>query len=229
MKGFTNETAIEKRVIDADTAISNTEPSQASTVQVEEEKEVKPVKQPHKHEIAPNILGDSDHEGEEQGESVKESSSESSSEDEELEKFIEKEEEKMAEGSRFKDDELVGSSSDEGKEEFFDEDEEEELSPDEDSQVKFNPFKREKDMPEPKYRQKALKQTAPTEKKHETHKSKQRTYFGMGKSRAEIIKMVNEFSDCRPCGLVKAILKSPNREREQMVTLTVQDKDRLDD
>jgi hypothetical protein len=51
----------------------------------------------------------------------------------------------------------------------------------------------------------------------------------MGKTRAEIIKMVNEYSDCRPCGLVKAILKSPNREREQMVTLTVQDKDRLDD
>jgi hypothetical protein len=42
--------------------------------------------------------------------------------------------------------------------------------------------------------------------------------------------MVNELAhECRPCGLVRAIIKSPNREREQMVTLIVQDKERLDD
>lgn len=150
LKGFTNETAIEKRVVDAENAVPSTQPTEPSTVVVEESKVTKPVKQPHKHEAVPNVLGDSDHEGEEQGESVKASSSDSSSEDEEKEKFMEQEEEKMAEGARFKDDQLVGSSSDEGAEEFFDEDEEEEMSPDEESGVKFNPFKQEKERPEPR-------------------------------------------------------------------------------
>lgn len=42
--------------------------------------------------------------------------------------------------------------------------------------------------------------------------------------------MINEFAtECRPLGRVKAILKSPNREKDHMVTLTIVDKDRLDD
>jgi hypothetical protein len=44
LKGFTNETAIEKRVIDGETAASNTEPSLPSIVEVEETKEAKVVK-----------------------------------------------------------------------------------------------------------------------------------------------------------------------------------------
>jgi len=41
---------------------------------------------------------------------------------------------------------------------------------------------------------------------------------------------VNEIAhDCRPLGRVKAIIKSPNREKELMVTLVVQDKERLED
>jgi hypothetical protein len=35
--------------------------------------------------------------------------------------------------------------------------------------------------------------------------------------------------ECRPLGRVKAIFKSPNREKELMVTLIVQDKERLED
>jgi hypothetical protein len=35
--------------------------------------------------------------------------------------------------------------------------------------------------------------------------------------------------DSRPLGRVKAILKSPNREKDHMVTLIIQDKDRLED
>jgi hypothetical protein len=55
-------------------------------------------------------------------------------------------------------------------------------------------------------------------------------YFGAGKTKKEIISMINEIAkDCRPLGMVKAILKSPNREREWMVTLTIQDKERLED
>ena len=42
---------------------------------MEEKKVSTPVKHPPKHVSAPNILGDSDHEGEEEGDSVKESSS----------------------------------------------------------------------------------------------------------------------------------------------------------
>lgn len=142
-KGFTNETAIETRVVDAERGLpqAHNEANQSSSGQNEEKKVPTPVKLPHKHMAAPNILGDSDHEGEEQGESVKESSSDSSSEDEQLEKFMEQEEEKLAEGARFQDDQVVESSSNDGAEEFVDDDEEEEISDDGDSEVKRNPFK----------------------------------------------------------------------------------------
>lgn len=92
-KGFTNETAVETRVIDAERGLSHTEAHQSSSGHIEEKKAACPVKHlPPKHVPVPNILGDSDHEGEEQGESVKESSSSSAEEDEELEKFMEQEE-----------------------------------------------------------------------------------------------------------------------------------------
>jgi len=42
--------------------------------------------------------------------------------------------------------------------------------------------------------------------------------------------MICEYAkECRPLGRVKAIMKSPNREKDHMITLTIQDKDRLDD
>jgi hypothetical protein len=45
-----------------------------------------------------------------------------------------------------------------------------------------------------------------------------------------VIARVNELArECRPLGHVKAIMKSPHREREIMVTLNVMDKERLDD
>ena len=56
------------------------------------------------------------------------------------------------EGTRFQNDQLVESSSDDGAEEFFDNDEEEEISDDENSEVKRNPFKHEKERQiEPTY------------------------------------------------------------------------------
>lgn len=52
----------------------------------------------------------------------------------------------------------------------------------------------------------------------------------MGSTRQEVLLRLNEIlRECRPLGHVKAILKSPNREKELMVTLNVTDKERLDD
>lgn len=51
-----------------------------------------------------------------------------------------------------------------------------------------------------------------------------------GKTRREVLLEINEIAkDCRPLGNVKAIMKSPNREKEHMVTLVIQDKRRLED
>lgn len=88
-----------------------------------------------------NILGESDHEGEEQGESVESSSS---SEDSEVDKFMEQEEEKLIEGTRHK---QLPSSHSEGEEvpEQYDLDEEEEIS-DHDGEVKRNPFSQPKEL-----------------------------------------------------------------------------------
>lgn len=90
--GYTNESAVEKRVVDAELEVTQTEEltrivqsvtvEEEKVVVVEERKETATTAAklvPPKHSCAPNILGDSDHEGEEEGESVKESSSSSSS------------------------------------------------------------------------------------------------------------------------------------------------------
>lgn len=51
-----------------------------------------------------------------------------------------------------------------------------------------------------------------------------------GKTRREVLLEINEIAkDCRPLGNVKAIMKSPNREKEHMVTLMIQDQERLED
>ena len=54
---------------------------------------------------------------------------------------MEQEEEKLAEGARFQNDQIVQSSSEEGGEEFVDDDQEEQISDDGDLEVKINPFK----------------------------------------------------------------------------------------
>lgn len=64
-KGFTNETAIETRVIDAERGLSHTEAEQSSSGHIVQENKVPtPNKLPPKRASMPNILGESDCEGE---------------------------------------------------------------------------------------------------------------------------------------------------------------------
>ena len=64
-KGFTNETAIETRAIDAERGLSHTEAEQSSSGHIVQENKVPtPNKLPPKRASMPNILGESDCEGE---------------------------------------------------------------------------------------------------------------------------------------------------------------------
>lgn len=52
----------------------------------------------------------------------------------------------------------------------------------------------------------------------------------VGKTRKDILNEINLLAkELRPIGRVKAIMKSPNREKDHMITLTILDKERLDD
>jgi len=115
--------------------------------------------------------------------------------------------------NRFANDQIVGDSDDD---EMVDDDEES-IEEEIDEDKPRNPFKQPKEP----------KEYVPRPKKnmnHQKHDSKKKPsiFFGTGKTKAEIIKMICEYAkECRPLGRVKAIMKSPNREKDHMITLTI--------
>jgi hypothetical protein len=120
---------------------------------------------------------------------------------------------------RFAKDEVVGDSD---QEDLYDDDEDS-IEEDAEKERPRNPFKQPKEK-----RQYIPKAKGQLHRQQQSQKTS--SYFGNGKSKAEIIQLICEFAkDSRPLGRVKAILKSPNREKDHMVTLIIQDKDRLED
>ena len=112
---------------------------------------------------------------------------------------------------------------DSDEEDLYDDDEES-IEEDAEKERPRNPFK------QPKEKSEYIPPKAKGQQHRQQQAQKTASYFGNGKSKAEIVQMICEYAkDSRPLGRVKAILKSPNREKDHMVTLIIQDKERLED
>lgn len=188
-KGFTNETAIETRVVDMEDGGEGAQSPKA------ESEGVITIQGTPKKEDA--ILVETETRLEE--------------EQNDVEKLLNQEvERKLAEEfeHRFDDDEVVDSDQDDEESGEEESEEEQKVS-----------------------RNKKNKNKGKKKEANEKAKYKQHMFFApKAKGRKEIYKEINAISqDLRPIGIVKAILKSPNRDKEHMVTLTVLEKERLDD